>query len=38
MEWHRLPASRKAAATIAVLGKVYTAHEIDRMHYGPKPS
>jgi hypothetical protein len=37
MEWHRLPADRKAAATIKVSGKVYTADEIDRMHYGPKP-
>jgi len=37
MEWHRLPADRKAAATIKVSGKVYAADEIDRMHYGPKP-
>jgi hypothetical protein len=38
MEWHRLPADRKAAATIKVFGTVYTAGEIDRMHYGPKSS
>lgn len=37
MEWHRLPQDRKAAATIRVAGKVYTAGEIDRMHYGPEP-
>ncbi|WP_338830432.1 hypothetical protein [Bradyrhizobium sp. 27S5] len=36
MEWHRLPADRKAAATIRVIGKVYTADQIDRMHYGSK--
>lgn len=38
MEWHRLAADRKATATISVSGKVYTAKEIDRMHYGPKPA
>ncbi len=38
MEWHRLPTDRKVAATIRVSGKVYAADEIDRMHYGPKPS
>jgi hypothetical protein len=37
MEWHRLPADRKPAATIEVSGKVYNAGEIDRMYYGPKP-
>jgi hypothetical protein len=38
MEWHRLPADRKPAATINEMGTVYTAEQIDRMHYGPKPS
>ncbi len=38
MEWQvALPQDRKAAATIRVAGKVYTAGEIDRMHYGPEP-
>jgi hypothetical protein len=35
--WHRLPASRKSGATINVNGRFYTAAEIDRMHYAPKP-
>jgi hypothetical protein len=38
MAWHRLAEERKAAAIIWVSGKVYTADEIDRMDYGPKPS
>ena len=38
MAWQRLPDDRKAAATVRVSGKVYIADEIDRMHYGPKPS
>jgi hypothetical protein len=39
MEWHRLPdGSSKSAATIRVGGTTYTAAEIDRMHYGPKPA
>jgi hypothetical protein len=38
MTWHRLAEDRKAAAIIWVSGKVYTADEIDRMHYGPKLS
>ena len=36
--WHRLPeGASKAAATIRVAGMTYTAEQIDRMHYGPKP-
>jgi hypothetical protein len=38
MAWHRLSEGRKAAAIIWVSGKVYTAEQIDRMHYGPKSS
>jgi hypothetical protein len=38
LEWHRLPANDHAQATIKVRGgTVYTAKEIDRLHYGPKP-
>jgi precorrin-6x reductase len=37
MEWHRPPKDRKRAATVKVFGRVYSAHEIGRMHYGPKP-
>jgi hypothetical protein len=36
--WCQLPSSRKSAATIKVGEKVYTAQEIDRLHYGPKPT
>jgi hypothetical protein len=35
MAWRRLSEDRKAAAIIWVSGKVYTADEIDRMHYTP---
>jgi hypothetical protein len=38
MAWHGLPASRKSTATIKVKEKVYAATEIDRLHYGPKPT
>lgn len=36
--WHKLPSEQKIRATVKVIGgAVYTAHEIDRLHYGPKP-
>jgi hypothetical protein len=38
MEWHRLPDKDRQQATIKVRGTVYTAKEIERMHYGPKPT
>jgi hypothetical protein len=33
MAWHRLPEEHKATAIIWVSGKVFTAKQIDRMHY-----
>jgi hypothetical protein len=37
--WHRLRPEQKIRATIKVIGgPVYTAHEIDRLHQGPKPA
>jgi hypothetical protein len=36
--WQRLAPEQKIRATVKVIGgPVYTAHEIDRLHYGPKP-
>jgi hypothetical protein len=36
--WHALPSAHKIRATVKVIGgPVYTAHQIDRLHYGPKP-
>jgi hypothetical protein len=40
IEYHKLPADQREHATIkvnAVEGQVYSAREIDRLHYGPKP-
>ena len=42
LAWHRLAAKDREQATIKVNvrgggGPVYTAQEIDRLHYGPKP-
>jgi hypothetical protein len=38
MAWHKLSPGQKIRATIKVIGgPVYRAHEIDRLHYGPKP-
>ena len=38
LAWHRLPPGQKIRATVKVIGgPVYTAHEIDRLHYGSKP-
>ena len=36
--WDRLPPVRQQTATISSDGKVYTVQEINRLHYGPKPS
>ena len=37
--WQRLAPEQKIRATVKVIGgPVYTAHEIDRLHYGPKPN
>jgi hypothetical protein len=39
MAWHRLPPEQTKRATIKVIGgPVYTAAEIVRLHYGPKPA
>jgi hypothetical protein len=36
--WHALPSAQKIRATVKVIGgPVYTALQIDRLHYGPKP-
>jgi hypothetical protein len=38
LAWHALPSAQKIRATVKVIGgPVYTAHQIDRLHYGPKP-
>jgi hypothetical protein len=38
LAWHGLPAEQKIRATVKMIGgPVYTAHQIDRLHYGPKP-
>jgi hypothetical protein len=37
--WHALPSAQKIRATVKVFGgPVYTAHQIPRLHYGPKPA
>ena len=37
LAWRRLPPEQKIRATVKVIGgPVYTAHEIDRLHYNPK--
>jgi hypothetical protein len=39
MEWQRLPPEQKIRATVKVIGgPVYTAQEIERLHFGPKPA
>ena len=36
--WLALPSAQKIRATVKVIGgPVYTAHQIPRLHYGPKP-
>jgi hypothetical protein len=38
LAWRALPSTQKTRATVKVIGgPVYTAHQIDRLHYGPKP-
>ncbi len=38
LAWHRLAPEQKIRATVKMIGgRVYTASEIDRLHYGPKP-
>jgi hypothetical protein len=38
LAWQRLAPEQKIRATVKVIGgPVYTAHGIDRLHYGPKP-
>ena len=39
LAWRGLPPGQKLRATVKVVGgPVYTAHDIDRLHYGPKPA
>jgi hypothetical protein len=39
LAWHRLAPEQKIRATVKVIGgPVYRAHEIERLHYGPKPA
>ena len=39
LAWHRLAPEQKIRATIRVIGgSVYTAQQIVRLHYGPKPT
>jgi hypothetical protein len=39
LAWRGLPSDQKLRATVKVIGgPVYTAHDIDRLRYGPKPA
>jgi hypothetical protein len=39
LAWQRLAPGRKIRATVKVIGRpIYNAHEIERLHYGPKPA
>ena len=39
LAWQRLAPGQKIRATVKVIGgPVYTAQEIERLHYGPKPA
>jgi hypothetical protein len=39
LAWRGLPPEQKLRATVKVIGgPVYTAHDIDRLHYGPQPA
>jgi hypothetical protein len=39
LAWRRLAPEQKIRATVDVIGgPVYTAQEIERLHYGPKPT
>jgi hypothetical protein len=38
LAWHRLAPEQKIRATVRLIGgPVYTAQQIGRLHYGPKP-
>jgi hypothetical protein len=38
LAWHKLAPRQKIRATVRVIGgRVYSAHEIEQLHYGPKP-
>jgi hypothetical protein len=38
LAWHALPSAQKIRASVKVIGgPVYAAHQINRLHYGPKP-
>ncbi len=40
LAWHKLSDEDRKQATIKIKrpgGEIYTANEIDRLHYGPKP-
>ena len=37
--WHALPSAHKIRATVKVFGgPVYTAHQIPRLHFEPRPA
>ena len=39
LAWQGLPPAQKVRATVKVIGgRVYNAHDIERLHYGPKPA
>ena len=39
LAWYRLAPEQKIRASIKVIGgPVYRTHEIERLHYGPKPT
>jgi hypothetical protein len=39
LAWQQLAPEQKIRATVKVIGgPVYTAQEIERLHYGPKPA
>jgi hypothetical protein len=39
LAWRALPSAQKVRATVKVIGGlVYTAHQIERLHYRPKPA
>ena len=37
IEFDKLPPERKSVATMTIAGRKYSAAEIERFHYGPKP-
>ena len=39
LAWHALPSEQKIRAAVKMIGgPVYTAHQIPRLHCGPKPA